>query len=282
MIIKSRSYKHTKSFYNLPNYLLRNKELTPIYSRFVIGKNYDPKILSEQFSQNEQFRKHKRSNNIHLVMDVLSFDKRSTPFLNNSKLKQIARKYITLRAPKAISIAVVHHDKSHTHIHILFSAIEYRSGKSIRISKSQFKAIKLEMEQYQKDNFPELAHSKINHNPLPEKKRTPNITQAEKQILLKGATSEKQSVLKILETAYKKAKSKEDFYLLAQEMNLNLYTRNGQIVGVHTSRKYRFKTLGYSPEIIELLEQNLNKNKRLEILKSIKTKEENHEKNLSK
>lgn len=280
MIIKSTSYKKTKAFFNLPNYLLRNNELKPIHCRFVLGENYDPKTLSQQFSFNEQFRKHKRSNSVHLIMDVLSFDKRSTSFLNNTKLKQIAKKYIALRAPRAICIVVAHQDKSHTHLHILFSAIEYRSGKSIRISKEQFKTIKLEMEEFQREKFPELYHSSINHNPSYDKKRKLNLTQSEQQILNRGSISEKQSIATALEEAYRKATSKEDFFELAKVMNLNLYSRSGQIVGVLASRKYRFKTLGYSPEIIELLEQNLNKNKRLEILKTIKKNYQEHEKNL--
>ena len=80
-------------------------------------------------------------------------------------------------------------------------------------------------------------------------------------------------MIAVLEKTYTKAISEIDFYKRLKAERLELYSRNNQIVGVKLKRKFRFKTLGYSKTILQELNQNLSKNKRLDTLKHIRTKQ---------
>lgn len=203
-------------------------------------------------------------------MDILSFHPRDAEKLNNEKLHQIALKYLSLRAPKSIAIATVHkNEKNHTHLHICFSGVEYKTGKSIRMSKDDFQhKVKMEIEKYQQVLFPELVHSKIKHEKsfIPKKE----LKKENEKILEDfGEISEKQELLKVLEEVFTISKSEQEFYRKLEEKGLRLYTRNGKITGIQGNRKFRFKTLGYTPEILQQLELDPTLRKRKELLQNI-------------
>lgn len=280
MIIKSKSYKTTRSFTTVLNYVFRENERDSgfVLTKFIKGKGLSVEELGQQLLYNEQFRLNKRKNNVRLYMDILSFHPRDSERLNNEKFQQIALKYLSLRAPKSIAIATVHkNEKNHTHLHICFGALEYKTGKSIRISKDDFQnKVKLPMEKYQQEIFPELMLSKIQH----EKSLSPQKVLGkddEKIIETNGGISEKEIFLKQLDSCFKTAKTEQEFYQKLQKRGLELYSRNGKITGVQGKRKFRFKTLGYSVEVLSQLEQNPTLFNRLELLK--KVKENEHEKN---
>lgn len=261
MIIKSKSYKHNGAYRRLVNYVLKDseKEKGFVLTRFIKGKQSSKEEITRQFEKNETYRLHKRSNNVKLYMDILSFH-RDEKYISNDKLKKIARKYISLRSDLSVALATVHRDKSHTHIHVLLSGTTYKTGHSVRVSKSFFKEkIKVPAEQFVQKNFPELQRSAINHS----KKSVSKIKDAEYQMNQRGKLSDKQILIGHLEKAYKKAISEKDFYTLLQKQNLDLYTRNsGLIAGVKMNQKYRFATLGYTKQILQELDQSLSRNSR--------------------
>jgi len=165
MIIKSKSYKKNRAFKTVIAYILREAEQDGsfVLTRFIKGKDFSAEAMAKQFEENERHRIHKRKNNVKLFMEVISFHRDDAEKLNNSKLEKIARKYISTRSPLSVSIATVHRDKAHTHLHFVFSGCEYRTGKSTRLSKSEFKERKLIMERFQRERFPELKRSEIQH-----------------------------------------------------------------------------------------------------------------------
>ena len=279
MIIKSKSYKTTKSFATVLNYIFRENERNSGFelTKFIKGKNLSVEELSSQFRSNEQFRINRRKNNVVLYMDILSFHPRDAERLTNDKLHQIALKYLSLRAPKSIAVATVHrNEKYHTHLHLVFSGIEYKTGKSIRMSKEDFQnKVKIPMEKYQQEVFPELMLSKIKH----EKKY--NIKKEQKKdseiiMEIEGEISEKQKILTTLEKVFTTATSEKDFYQKLESKNIKLYSRNGKITGIEGNRKFRFSRLGYTPELLQSLEQNPTQNQRQEWLQNIR--ENNQEK----
>ena len=280
MIIKSKSYKTTKSFSTVLNYIFRENERNNGFelTKFIKGKNLFPDELSSQFRFNEQFRINKRKNSVLLFMDILSFHPRDAERLTNDKLHQIALKYLSLRAPKSIAVATVHrNEKYHTHLHLVFSGIEYKTGKSIRMSKEDFQnKVKIPMEKYQQEVFPELMLSKINHEKLrflqKEQKKDSEIIME-----FEGEISEKQKILKLLEEIFKTATCKKDFYQKLEAKELKLYSRNGKITGIEGNRKFRFSRLGYTPELLLSLEQNPTQNQRLEWLQNIREKSQEKE-----
>ncbi|HBI01412.1 MAG TPA: relaxase/mobilization nuclease domain-containing protein [Flavobacterium sp.] len=280
MIIKSKSYKNTRSFTTVLAYIFRENEKDQSFmlTKFIKGKSLSVEEMHSQFLNNEQLRLNRRKNNVVLYMDILSFHPDDAQRLNNEKLYQITLKYLSLRAPKSLAVVTVHrNEKLHTHLHICFSGVEYKTGKSIRISKEDFKQkVKLPMEKFQQDVFPELLLSKIRHEksifPKKELKK-----ESEKILEANGGLSEKQQILKTLEEVFKIAKSEKDFYQKLEYKGIKLYIRNGKITGIEGKRKFRFKVLGYTSEILQSLEQNLTLAKRMELLQ--KVKENEHQRN---
>jgi hypothetical protein len=282
MIIKSKSYKRVQSFTTVLGYILRETEKDQAFmlTKFVKGKDCTIEQLHSQFLSNEELRINRRKNNVVLYMDILSFHPKDAQRLNNEKLFQITLKYLSLRAPKSIAVATVHrNEKHHTHLHIVFSGVEYKTGKSIRISKEDFRQkVKLPMEKYQQDIFPELTLSKIRHEksifPKKEQKK-----QVEKIMEANDQVSEKQHFLLLLQEVFKTAKSQEDFYQKLQQRGLTLYSRNGKITGIKGMRKFRFKSLGYTPKILQSLEHDLTGQRRLELIQKMKEYELNKHQN---
>ncbi len=280
MIIKSKSYKTTRSFTTVLNYIFRETERNNGFelSKFIKGKNLSVEELSSQFLSNEAFRIVKRKNSVVLYMDILSFHPRDAERLTNDKLHQITLKYLSLRAPKSIAVATIHrNEKDHTHIHIIFSGIEYKTGNSIRMSKEDFQnKVKLEMEKYQQKTFPELMLSKIKHEksfiPKKEQKKDSEIIME-----IQGEIPEKQKILKVIEEVFTTATSEKDFYQKLESKNIKLYSRNGKIVGIEGNRKFRFSRLGYTTELLQSLEQHPTQNQRLEWLQNIREKKQEKE-----
>lgn len=283
MIIKSKSYKHTKSFTSVVNYILREQERENgfVLTKFVKGKDISVEKVAKLFTINESYRQNPRKNNVKLYMDILSFHGKDAQKLTNEKLQIMTLKYLSLRAPRSMAIATVHrNEKEHTHLHICFSGVEYKTGKSIRLSKADFhNKVKIPMEQFQRKEFPELTLSEINHH-IPAKRRTKEYRKDREKVMeQKGRISEKQRILLILEQAFKTAVSEKDFYVKLQSYGLELYTRNGKITGIQGKRKFRFKTLGYTPEVLQELDRNLTRNMRLEILRKLKQNPTEKERN---
>lgn len=99
------------------------------------------------------------------------------------------------------------------------------------------------------------------------------------QMAMRGVTSDKQILLSVLEKTYISAKSEKDFYKILTGQNIDLYSRNNKIVGIKTSRKFRFRTLGYTQEILKDLDKQLSKKTRLEQLERIREKQKERSKN---
>ncbi|WP_299676305.1 relaxase/mobilization nuclease domain-containing protein [uncultured Dokdonia sp.] len=168
MIIKSKSYKHIGACKTLVSYLLRESERDEgfVLTRFIKGKNPSQEQIVHAFEENEKYRLTKRKNSVRVYMEILSFHKDNAKDLTNEKLQKIARKYISLRSNLSIAFATVHrNEKDHVHLHILLSGTEYKTGKSVRISRDDFKnKVKVPAEQYVRRYFPELEKSAIDHN----------------------------------------------------------------------------------------------------------------------
>jgi len=280
MIVKSKSYKNQRSIRSVIHYVMREaeREGSFVLARFVQGKDYSPDTISDQFQENEKHRVHQRKNSVKVHMEILSFHPDDSEKLKNRNdiLEKIARKYISLRSNLAMCVATVHRDTKHTHLHFVFSGVEWRSGKSTRLSKAEFQKIKLDMEAFQKSRFPQLSRSEIDHNPS-KKKRQHLIKDPECQMKLRGVVSDKERLVTALEKAYVEATSEKNFYSLLKKEGFELYHRGGRQAGVVLKRQFRFRTLGYNRHILKALEKNLSKLKRLETIARIRNVQREHQ-----
>jgi len=175
-------------------------------------------------------------------------------------LESMVNEYIRLRNSGGMFIAVAHYDRQHYHVHICASGIECRTGKTMRLSKVNLQKLKKDIQNYQIEKFPELSNSVVGHGSNQQVKKDKEV-----QIKLRsGRESDKDQLLGILKTCYKKANSKETFFELLAECGVKNYERGGKISGViFQDRKFRLKKLGFGEERIVVFDKTIDRKKEL-------------------
>ena len=218
---------------------------------------------------NEECRQHKRVNSVLLTHEIISFHKDDAKNISLDKLENIARQYVKERNINGMFVAVPHFDKEHYHIHLCVSGIEYKTGKSMRLAKVDLQKLKKNIQQYQIDKYPELSNSLVDH----EKKGYALSDKEHKFKERTGRATDKEQLLGMLKTCYKKANSRNDFFENLKECGLKAYIRGGRISGVvFCNKKFRLKTLGFTEERLQELDKSINREKKLSELRK-KTKE---------
>jgi hypothetical protein len=268
MIIKIKSHKLKSSFQRLLNYMVHDKDrlFDKDGKSFAITHNLKGDCISEwveQFSTNEECRIRKRVDSVLATHEIVSFHRDDAKNISLEKLKDIAMQYIQQRNPKGMYVAVPHFDKEHYHIHICASGIEYMTGRSLRLDKKGLNELKKNIQQYQQLKYPELSRSIVNHGALPKG----HALLSEKEYQYKqrtGRATDKEQVIGMLKTCYKKANSKDDFFELLKDCGLSPYVRGGRRSGVlFNEKKYRLKTLGFTEERLQELNKTLERSKEL-------------------
>ena len=223
----------------------------------------------KQFEKNETNRQRHRSNSVFITHEIISWHREDTKHITLAKMETMAREYIKQRNQRGLYVAVPHFDRSHFHIHVCASGVD-QSGKSLRLPKPELQKLKKEFQQYQIDKFPELSKSIVNHG----KGEKPLLTEKEYQFKLRtGRETEKEQVIEILKTCFKKSISKNDFYTQLKKSGLETYERSGKITGIKKGNiKFRFSRLGFTEQRIEELNKSINREKELFAIRKDKQK----------
>ena len=271
MIIKILT-RHQPSFHQLLDYILENKERLYDSSNktFTITHNIKGDKIEDwvrQYKENEGYRRIKKNNSVILSHEVISFHKDDNVSLE--QLEDIARKYIELRNPSGMYVIAPHFDKQF-HLHICTSGLGYKTGKSLRMSKTEFGNLKKQMQGYQIEKYPHLSKSIVAHGKSEKKDKA--LSDREYQIKRRtGRATHKEQVIGVLKNCYKKSNCKDDFFEMLKESGLQTYIRGGKIYGVnYENRKYRFKTLGFTEERLNELDIWVKRNKELGRLRKFK------------
>ncbi len=277
MIVKIKTHKKP-SFRKLLEYMLNDKDrLSDKDNRsFLITHNMKGKGIDtwvKQFQYNETFRKHKRKNSVYVHHEILSWHRDDIKNISADKLRDMVREYLPMRNPNGMYVAVPHFDRDHFHVHICSSGIQYRNGKSMRMSRKEFAELKKNIQEYQIEKFPELSKSVVEHG---KKKNRRILTDEEHHYTERtGKQTKKDELLSILNDCSAHATSMEDFFERMKENNLQPYERNGKITGViYNKRKYRFKRLGIDLVQFKSLQKENSRENELQKLRE-KTKEKN-------
>jgi hypothetical protein len=214
----------------------------------------------QQFQENEKYRQYNHKKKNYLTHEIISFHKEDVKNISLEKMEDMAREYIQLRNPKGMYVAIPHFDRQNFHIHLCVSAIEYKSGKSLRMSKQQFQELKKNIQKYQQEKYPELSKSVVEHG-----KNGINISDKEYQMKLRtGRITEKEKVIGILKDCFKKGISKSDFLIKVQEAGLKTYDRGGKTTGILFGKhKFRFSRLGFTEEKMKELNKLFSRGKEL-------------------
>lgn len=272
MIIKIKSHKNNNSFEKLLNYMLNDKDrlFDDTGYSFVVTHNLKGNDINEwvkQFKENENYRKLKRQNSVLATHEIISFHKDDASNITLEKLEDMARQYVSIRNGKGMFVAVPHFDKEHYHIHICASGIEYKSGKAMRLSKMDLQKVKKKIQVYQTERYPELSKSLVNHGK--EKKGYALSDKEHKYKERTGRATDKELLIGMLKTCYKKADSKDDFYENLRASGLSTYIRGGRISGIlYNNKKFRINRLGFTEERLEELNKSINRNKEIGSLRN--------------
>ena len=297
MIIKSKSIKSKKALENTIRYILtkeNQKQLDFIINRYIKGdRNFDKEMqeaqsdlikeqkllekriknMVSQFNDNESKRTIERRNKNIAYHEILSFHKADTDKLPKKVLLKIARKYAKERSPNSMVISTMHSDKDHLHIHNVISALEFATGKPVRLSRKEFKEVKIRMEQFQEKELG-LTFSKVNHS---KKKEAMLQLDIERELNLRGKQSERQELRDVLIEVFARVRTEEVDKKEFEKAGIQFYSRGGKIVGVQGfKRRYRLKTLGFDPARISMEKEQKRMNE-LQKLKSRKDKDQEQE-----
>jgi len=215
----------------------------------LIKKNVRSNSMEEwikEFKENESLRINNRSDNVKLFHTVLSFSNKDKGVITEQMLNDIAKQYMKLRGGDSMYIGAVHYEKDHTHIHLVQSGTKYRTGESNRISREEFKHLKLALQSYQQEKYPELINS------LPEHGKG-EIYMANPSLDLRGGrTSKKQELINRIKSASVNATSLESVLEELKQAGHEPYYRGGKLTGIKFAgeQKFRFSKLGIDTEAL--------------------------------
>jgi len=166
-VIKSMSRKGSPNFKRIIHYILKEqkaKAWTLLHN--MESSPEDKEAIIQEFIHNDQFRKKRKNGNAY-YHEILSFSHLDYTAIASNLwiLEDLTQEYL-LRRTEGIALAYPHVDdgikqQPSIHVHILLSANEVESSKSIRISKAQLKRIKNEIEFIQAKRYSEIEHSII-------------------------------------------------------------------------------------------------------------------------
>ena len=276
MIVKILS-RNNPSYSSLIDYILKGSK----------AKDHEPQIFThnlrsetkqgwvKEYIDNEALRQNHRSNQIYLYHEILSFsNKEDEGAISKEVLDDIGKQYIALRGHDGLFVGAVHHDKEHTHIHFCTSGVKFRTGKAFRLSKYDLQGVKIRLQEYHKEKYPEIKQSFPEHSNGRE-----YVTNREWQARYKDERAiAKVKIQQEVQECFTKAKTQKEFLELLRDKNLPHYERNGMATGiVHGEMKIRFSRLDISKE--QFLSKPQDRTEDAKALSAIRRIRESKEKN---
>lgn len=183
---------------------------------------------------------------------ILSFCTADSNTLTNEIIKDLVQKYISLRGENLKFLCTTHQDTSHRHVHILQSANTVGSAHSGRMSKAEFANLKIALNRYQQEKYPELLS-------LPEHGKGKRLSQQLIVDTRNGKQSKKEQLAALLQTLYASSVSKEQFLTALKEQGYTAYYRGSaqRLTGIVSDdgTKYRLRLFGFNEEKLNDLQK---------------------------
>jgi len=222
---------------------------SPLIIRHNIRSRTSIKGFIQEFEENESYRLVKRKDSVRLFHHIIGFSNLDRENVTDKVLKDIAKQFIKLRGNN-LYLGTAHYNTDSIHLHLICSGTQL-NGRSSRMSKQQMHHLKLSLDAYQKEKYPELIHS------LPEHGKKRRLAKEALITAIKHERStNKLSLSTVLEQAYEQATSKKHFLSQIKALGHEPYVRNGKLQGVlYEGKKYRFSRLGFDENRFEQLEQ---------------------------
>lgn len=271
MLIKILSRKNN-SFGKLMNYI--SKEADSQTLCYNLPQTDELNILQQEFIQNNAYRSKGAKNNMY--HHILSFSSKDKLVITSEILHDVALHYINKAGlENHLVYGRVHTDRDHTHWHLMSSQNSFHSRKGFRLSKSELKALQVEMEEYTKAHYPQIKHSfayttnKRNLTlGLETSKAVIKPTEQEFQIKKQGKTTEKEKLIAYLKIIAKQSSSILEFEnRITQDSKYGFYSYRDKIHGImnkEQNKKYRLTTLFKTKEVATIYRMLQSKDKIVE------------------
>lgn len=259
MLIKILSRK-TNSFYQLANYINKEKSLEPMCVNF--PQTGCPKKIARAFEENLKYKSKRVKNKLYNT--VISFHEKDA--ISPKILEDITEEFIKQAGLDThLVYGGFHTDQKHQHIHLMSSSNAYLSPQNFRLSKAQLKELQVRMERYQQAKYPSLRHSMIYTKQdravalgfKKVEKAKVKISDAEVHLKKRGVKPQKAYIIEQLKAIAQKSSSVEAFTQgLEADTTLTSYTYRGKLHGiVYQGKKYRFKTLLQTKDLQQIFRQ---------------------------
>lgn len=242
MIYKTLSRHSAGSYGSLISYITKEgkgKDNGPVHVFTHNFRGATPKEWIHEFKVNESYRKHPRADQVLLRHSILSLSPEEDPqYATREVMEDLARKYIELRGEDGMYIVGIHEEKSHLHAHIAESGLKLYTGMAHRMTKDDMHRIKVELQQYQKDKYPQLSFSLADHG-----KGAEYLRDAEYFLKKRNErTLTKETIRQKVAEAYTQSKTQKEFLeLLRDGHGLLHYERNGRMQGLVDAEGTRFR-----------------------------------------
>jgi len=169
MIVKAISHKSSDktAMKKLVNYVFDPEKLKDDKlhrEKVIVKKNirgYNSENWIASFYTNDRNRTFEHQNRTVLRHEIVSFSKEDNSKITKEMLQAIGKWYLKHRSD-SLGVCGVHWEDS-VHLHFIISGVSLE-GKSTRISREAFKNFKIALQDYQKENYPELSNSIVNHS----------------------------------------------------------------------------------------------------------------------
>jgi len=233
MIIKSMSRKEG-SFSQLYEYMEKGanrKDDKYKFSYNCFGRKKE-QILNE-FSDNAKLLK-QRKNGVYLYHEIISISrsKNLSEEAQKKALYDIVNEYTKRRAFGNLACGYMHDEKDNNlHFHLMLSSNEVGKSKRTSLRKNEFSTLKIEMEKWVLQKYPELEQEKIISKKSEYRDNKDEFTD---------------SLQSILSTA----KTREDLHELLKNNQASYKVRGNTITFTNekTNKKHRLNTLGLGGE----------------------------------
>lgn len=256
MLIKILSRKNN-SFGKLMDYISKEADSQSLCWNLPQTNELD--IIQKEFIHNNTYRSKGAKNNMY--HHILSFSAKDSVVITSDMLQTIAEKYIDkAKLENHLVYGRVHSDKEHIHWHLMSSQNSFRSKKGFRLSKSELKSLHVGMEEFTKEQFPQIKYSyayTTNKRNLTLGFETSQAiikpTEQEFQMAKQGKVSEKGQLIEYLKTLAKASQSTLEFEnRIAQDSKYGFYRYRDKIHGImdkEQNKKYRLSTLFKSKDL---------------------------------
>jgi hypothetical protein len=264
--------RHSPSYASLIRYILRyivneeKIEKAPMYTNNL--RSSDIAGYVAEFIENEAFRRHSRSDQIHLFHEIVSFHAdESKDAITPAMIDDLAREYMRLRGDTGVMLGAVHRDREHFHIHFCVSALHYRTGMSFGLNKHQLQELKVSFQGYHNQHFPELAKSFPAHG-----RGGISLTHGQ------WHAQQREQIMQIVQQCFDRATSQGGFLNLLRDADLHHYERNGAPTGIdYGGARFRFSRLLEGRQFTDLQVERSEADKALVEIRAVRERQQDRD-----